>query len=186
MRIFYSGAHEEIRMDLDRYRRWGYLEAQLDSLGRLKPERVPELDPASEEGRRWYSGSIGFEFMHLRDPARRRWIQEHVETSFPPPDPAPILELLFRSDTFEKFLQRRYLGTKRYSLEGGDALLPLLAAAFEVASGRGATDIVLGMSHRGRLNVMVNIVGKSPGELLAKFEDVDPSSMLGGGDVKYH
>ena len=173
-------------MDLDAYRRWGYLEATLDSLGRLKPERVPELDPPSEEGRRWYSGSIGFEFMHLRDPARRRWIQDHAEASVPPPDPAPILELLFRSDTFEKFLQRRYLGTKRYSLEGGDALLPLLAAAFEVASGRGATDIVLGMSHRGRLNVMVNIVGKSPGELLAKFEDVDPSSMLGGGDVKYH
>jgi len=173
-------------MDLDAYRRWGYLEAQLDSLGRLQPERVPELAPSFEDGRRWYCGSIGFEFMHLRNPVRRRWFQEHVEAPSPPPDPAPILELLLRSDTFEKFLQRRYLGTKRYSLEGGDALLPLLAAAFEVASGRGATDIVLGMSHRGRLNVMVNMVGKSPGELLAKFEDVDPSSMLGGGDVKYH
>jgi len=173
-------------VDLDAYRRFGYLAARLDSLGRLNARAVPELEPPSEEGRRWYCGSIGVEFMHLRDPRRRRFIQERIEAPRPRPDPAPILELLVRCDTFEKFLQRRYLGTKRYSLEGGDALLPALAGALDVAAGRGATDVILGMSHRGRLNVMVHVVGKSPEEIVAHFEDVDPSSMLGCGDVKYH
>jgi 2-oxoglutarate dehydrogenase E1 component len=173
-------------VDLDAYRRWGYLAAGLDSLGRLKAVPVPELEPPSAEGRRWYCGSIGIEFMHLRDPQRRRFIQERMEADPPRLDPAPILDLLVRCDTLERFLQRRYIGTKRYSLEGGDALLPALAAALDVATGRGATDVILGMSHRGRLNVMVNIVGKSPEEVLARFEDVDPDSMLGCGDVKYH
>ncbi|HVR85381.1 MAG TPA: 2-oxoglutarate dehydrogenase E1 component [Planctomycetota bacterium] len=173
-------------MDLDAYRRWGYLAAGLDSLGRLGAVPVPELEPPSPEGRRWYCGSIGTEFMHLRDPQRRRFIQERLEADPPRLDPAPILDLLVRCDTLEKFLQRRYIGTKRYSLEGSDAVLPILAAALDVAAGRGATEVVLGMSHRGRLNVMVNIVGKSAEEILTRFEDVDPNSMLGGGDVKYH
>ncbi|MBV8879604.1 MAG: hypothetical protein JO332_06570, partial [Planctomycetaceae bacterium] len=173
-------------MDLDPYRRWGYLQARLDPLGRLQPVAVPELDAPSEEGRRYYCGSLGIEFMHLTDPRRRRWIQERVETTPAPVDAGPVLEALVRSDAFEKFLQRRYLGTKRYSIEGADALLPLLSAALDVASGRGATEAILGMSHRGRLNVMVHIVGRPAEEILAKFEDFDPNSMLGGGDVKYH
>jgi hypothetical protein len=90
-------------VDLDAYRRWGYLEARLDSLGRLKTRAAPELEPPSEEARRWYCGSIGIEFMHLQDARRRRFLQERIERPLPHPDPAPILDLLVRCDTSRNF-----------------------------------------------------------------------------------
>ncbi|MGA8870780.1 MAG: 2-oxoglutarate dehydrogenase E1 component, partial [Candidatus Acidiferrales bacterium] len=102
------------------------------------------------------------------------------------PDRARIIELLIRAEIFEHVLQTRYLGTKRYSLEGEAALLPLLDAILNAASEQGAEKAMVAMSHRGRLNVMVNIVGRPAAELFARFEDVDPRSTLGGGDVKYH
>src|SRR5262249_17611709 len=83
-------------------------------------------------------------------------------------------------------LQTRYLGTKRYSLEGATALIPLLDAVLEGAAAQGCQQVVLGMSHRGRLNVLAHIVGKPPAEIFTGFEDVDPRSGLGAGDVKYH
>jgi len=94
--------------------------------------------------------------------------------------------LLVRAEIFEHVLQTRYLGTKRYSLEGEAALLPLLDSILSTASDMGAEKAMIAMSHRGRLNVMVNIVGRPAAELFARFEDVDPRSTLGGGDVKYH
>ena len=171
------------------FRRWGYLQANLDPLGDLEGTAMPELDvsgPDAEAARRVYCGSIGAEFMHIADREKRQWVQDQMESEAAEPDRARILELLIRAEIFEHVLQTRYLGTKRYSLEGEAALLPLLDAILNAASEQGAEKAMVAMSHRGRLNVMVNIVGRPAAELFARFEDVDPRSVLGGGDVKYH
>ncbi len=171
------------------FRRWGYLQANLDPLGDFAPVAMPELDvsgPDAEAGRRIYCGSIGAEFMHITDRERRQWVQDQMESEAAEPDRGRILELLVRAEIFEHVLQTRYLGTKRYSLEGESALLPLLDAILNAASDMGAEKAMVAMSHRGRLSVMVNIVGRPAAELFARFEDVDPRSVLGGGDVKYH
>ena len=91
-----------------------------------------------------------------------------------------------RADVFEQTIHSRYIGTKRYSLEGNTALIPLLDEILNAASDNGAEQAVLAMSHRGRLNVIINIVRRPAAEIFAGFEDVDPRSVLGGGDVKYH
>lgn len=173
----------------DAFRRWGYLQASLDPLGDFDPVAMPELEvtgPEAEAARRFYCGSIGVEFMHIPDRERRLWIQERMESEAPEPDKARILELLVRAEIFEQTIQSRYLGTKRFSLEGEAALLPLLDAILSAAAEQGAEKAMLAMSHRGRLNVMVHTVGRSAAEVFARFEDVDPRSILGGGDVKYH
>jgi 2-oxoglutarate dehydrogenase E1 component len=171
------------------FRRWGYLQANLDPLGDLEPAPMPELDvtgPEADAARRVYCGSIGAEFMHIPDRERRLWVQERMESEGPEPDRARILDLLIRADIFEQVLQTRYLGTKRYSLEGESALIPLLDSILSAAAEQGAEKAMLAMSHRGRLNVMVHIVGRASADVFARFEDVDPRSILGGGDVKYH
>jgi len=180
---------EERDRVFDAFRRWGYLQADLDPLGFFRPQRHPELErtgEAADLARRYYCGSIGAEFMHLPDPERRRWIEERIETEPAVPDRARILERLMRAELFEQVLQTRYPGTKRFSLEGMAALIPLLDEILEGASGLGGVAAVLAMSHRGRLNVMVHIVGKPAADIFAGFEDVDPRSVLGAGDVKYH
>ena len=108
-----------------------------------------------------YCSSIGAEFMHIPDHERREWIQERMESRRPQPDQARILDLLIRGEVFEQVLQTRYLGTKRYSLEGEAALLPLLDAILCAAAEQGAEKAMMAMSHRGRLNVMVQIVGRA-------------------------
>ncbi|HKS82883.1 MAG TPA: 2-oxoglutarate dehydrogenase E1 component [Candidatus Acidoferrales bacterium] len=184
-----EGAKEAQERVWDAFRRWGYLQANLDPLGDLKPVEMPELDvngPGAAEARECYCGSIGAEFMHIPDREQRLWVQERMESQAPEPDRRKILELLVRAEIFEHVLQTRYLGTKRYSLEGEAALLPLLDAILNAAAEEGAAQAVLAMSHRGRLNVMVHTVGRGAAEIFARFEDVDPRSILGGGDVKYH
>ena len=174
---------------LDRYRRWGFLQADLDPLGFLQPLSVPELDTDGEagtEGRRWYCGTVGAEFMHIPDPFRREWIQRRIERPPTSCDSAQILDRLISAQTFEQVLQRRYPGTKRYSLEGLLALIPLLDEILHVSAQQGIVETVIGMSHRGRLNVMAHVIGTPPADIFAEFEDVDPRSVLGGGDVKYH
>jgi 2-oxoglutarate dehydrogenase E1 component len=171
------------------FRRWGYLQANLDPFGDLEPVAMAELDatgPEADAARRVYCGSIGAEFMHIPDRERRLWVQERMESEAPEPDRTRILELLTHAEIFEQVLQTRYLGTKRYSLEGEVSLLPLLDAILNAASEQGAKKAMLAMSHRGRLNVMVHIVGRPASEVFARFEDVDPRSTLGSGDVKYH
>ncbi len=175
---------------MDAFRRWGYLQANLDPLGHFQPLPHPELDISGETAdaaRRIYSGSIGVEFMHIADPERRQWIQERMESERQEPvDRARILDELVRADVFEQTIHSRYIGTKRYSLEGNTALIPLLDEILNSGSGYGAEQAVLAMSHRGRLNVILNIVQRPAAEIFAGFEDVDPRSVLGGGDVKYH
>ncbi|MFZ3216379.1 MAG: 2-oxoglutarate dehydrogenase E1 component [Candidatus Acidiferrales bacterium] len=173
----------------DSFRRWGYLQANLDPLGDMEPVAMPELEasgPEAEAARRAYCGTIGAEFMYIPEREKREWIQARMEAEAPEEDRGRILEWLVRAEIFEQVLQTRYLGTKRYSLEGESALLPLLDAILNASSEKGAVQAVLAMSHRGRLNVMVHIVGRGAAEVFARFEDVDPRSVLGGGDVKYH
>ena len=171
------------------FRRWGYLEADLDPLGFLTPERRPELqfeNETAEEARQIYCGTIGAEFMHIADPERRRWIQKRLEGPQRAVDQNAVLDQLIRADLFEQVLQHRYLGSKRFSLEGVTALIPLVNEMLESAGERGAAELVMGMSHRGRLNVIVQVARRPPEEVFAGFEDVDPRSVLGSGDVKYH
>ena len=181
-----SAEHERV---FEGYRRWGYLAANLDPLGFLKPVEHPELiqdGPDAAAARKFYCGTIGAEFVHIGDPNRRHWIAERLEADPPQPDRAYILERLIRAELFERVLQARYLGNKRFSLEGVTALIPLLDHVLEAAAGAGGEQVVLGMSHRGRLNVMAHIAGQRAADIFAGFEDVDPRSVLGSGDVKYH
>ena len=97
-----------------------------------------------------------------------------------------MLTQLIKADLFEQVIQSRYLGTKRFSLEGLTVLIPFLDRILEVSAERGITTAILAMSHRGRLNVMTNTIGRSASDIFAKFEDVNPKSTMGGGDVKYH
>jgi len=174
---------------IEGYRRWGYSAANLDPLGFLTPVMHPELvvtGDAAERARKFYCGTIGAEFFHIDDTERRRWIAERLECDPPKPDRGFILERLIRAELFEQVLQARYLGSKRFSLEGVTALIPLLDSVLSAAAGAGAEQVVLGMSHRGRLNVMAHIAGQRAADIFAGFEDVDPRSVLGSGDVKYH
>src|SRR5271166_6345615 len=174
----------------DAFRRWGYYQATLDPIGLFEPLNHPDLagltGPVAEEARAFYCGTIGAEFMHLPEPERRAWIAERIETSAPKPDQQKILERLIRADLFEQVLQARYLGAKRFSLEGVTALIPLLDSMLEVIGEHGAVECVMAMSHRGRLNVMTHAACKPAHEVVSGFEDVDPRSVLGAGDVKYH
>jgi 2-oxoglutarate dehydrogenase E1 component len=174
---------------LDAFRRWGYLEAALDPLGFLRPRPHPGLPgdgDAARQAREWYCGSIGVEFMHIPDPERRRWVQERMEGPRPEIDGPAVLDRLLRAETFEEVLHGRYPGSKRFSMEGVTALIPLLDEVLETGAALGLREALIGMSHRGRLNVMVHIVGRTARDVYAGFEDPDPKSVLGSGDVKYH
>src|ERR1700723_2219496 len=175
------------------FRQFGYLEAELNPLGLLPPQPHPELrfdndndSEAAREARRIYCGSVGVEFMHIADSERRRWIQERMETEPAEVDRKRALDLLMRADLFEQTLQQRYLGNKRFSLEGNTSLLPAVDEILDVAGEHGALELVMGMSHRGRLNVIIHVARRPPEQVFAEFEDVDPRSVLGSGDVKYH
>ena len=184
-----SVSSEERERIFDAFRRWGYLEADLDPLKLFKPLKYPDLEltgAVADEARGVYCGTVGAEFMHLREPERRKWIAERLEQPAVAVDQNKILERLVRADLFEQVLQARYLGTKRFSLEGVTALIPLLDSILDTAGNSGAVDSIIAMSHRGRLNVMVHAACKPPHEVVSGFEDVDPRSVLGAGDVKYH
>ena len=184
-----NGSNPERERVFAAYRQWGYLEGDLDPLGFLKPRETPELERDGEyarEARAIYSSTIGVEINHIYAPERRQWIYERMESEPPQEDQARILDLLTRADIFEQVMQQRYLGSKRFSLEGTTALIPLIDEVLDCAVQKGAVELVMGMSHRGRLNVIAHVAQRPPVEIFAGFEDVDPRSVLGSGDVKYH
>ncbi|HET9183408.1 MAG TPA: 2-oxoglutarate dehydrogenase E1 component [Candidatus Angelobacter sp.] len=172
------------------FRRWGYMDANLHPFGGPVGGGYPEIrisGEGAEEARRIYCGTMGADFMHLPQPERREWIQQQMERPQPQKiDRRWLAERLLQADLFEQILQTRYLGTKRYSGEGATALIPFLDTVLEAAACHGATHALMAMSHRGRLTVMSLIVGIPAEFVFAGFEDVDPRSVLGGGDVKYH
>ncbi|HKH98625.1 MAG TPA: 2-oxoglutarate dehydrogenase E1 component [Candidatus Sulfotelmatobacter sp.] len=187
-----NGSNPERERVFSAYRQWGYLEGDLDPLGFLRPRPTPELEKDGEyarEARAIYSSTIGVEINHIYAPERRRWIYERMESgAYEVTEEAQqhILDLLIRADIFEQVMQQRYLGSKRFSLEGTTALIPLVDEVLDTASRLGAIELVMGMSHRGRLNIIAHVAQRDPAEIFAGFEDVDPRSVLGSGDVKYH
>jgi 2-oxoglutarate dehydrogenase E1 component len=141
-----------------------------------------------------YTGAIGAEFMHITDAEQRRWMYERLENAGgdfgrSDDDKRRILERLTAAEGLERYLHTKYVGQKRFSLEGGDALIPLLDNLIRRAGGDGVKDIVLGMAHRGRLNVLINTLGKSPRKLFDEFEgkfEHAADDRAHTGDVKYH
>ncbi|MEV4254057.1 multifunctional oxoglutarate decarboxylase/oxoglutarate dehydrogenase thiamine pyrophosphate-binding subunit/dihydrolipoyllysine-residue succinyltransferase subunit, partial [Spirillospora sp. NPDC049652] len=137
-----------------------------------------------------YCRTIGIEYMHIQDPEERAWIQERVEVPHDKPNREEQLHILRRlnsAEAFETFLQTKYVGQKRFSLEGGESLIPLLDSVISAAATERLDEVVVGMAHRGRLNVLANIIGKSYGQIFGEFEgNLDPRSAQGSGDVKYH
>jgi len=142
--------------------------------------------------RETYCRSVGVEYMHLQDPAERQWLQERMEQSRNRPalssnEKIRILQKLYQASLFEQFLHKKYLGQTRFSLEGAEALIPMLDTLLTQVAEHGCREIILGMAHRGRLNVQVNVLGKSYGEVFCEFEsNYDPDTIFGAGDVKYH
>ena len=199
---------------IDAYRSLGLHAAELDPLNRHARPVIAELDPAHygfgqadmdsvfDVGgrmtlreiiallRKTYCGSIGAEFMYLGNMAQKRWIRERLESlqgqaGYAAAQRRRILERLTAAETLERYLHTKFTGQKRFSLEGGETLIPLLDHLLQRCGAQGVQEAVIGMAHRGRLNVLVNILGKSPQMLFAEFDGIH-AEHLPSGDVKYH
>ena len=137
-----------------------------------------------------YSRTIGVEYMHIQEPDEKAWIQRQVEgvhVDATADEKLEILASLNAAEAFERFLHTKYLGQKRFSLEGAETLVPMLQFLLDEAADAGMEEVAMGMSHRGRLNVLANVVGKSYGQIFREFEgELDPNVPQGSGDVKYH
>jgi 2-oxoglutarate dehydrogenase E1 component len=137
-----------------------------------------------------YCRRIGVEYMHIQEPDQKRWIQEHVEgvkSALTVEEQLHILDRLNAAEAFERFLNTKYTGHKRFGLEGAESAIPMIDEILDQAAQAGCAEAVLGMAHRGRLNVLANIVGKSFRQIFKEFEgDIDPETIQGSGDVKYH
>jgi len=137
-----------------------------------------------------YCRTVGTEYMHIQDPEERRWLQDRIEVSHPRAEHDEQIRILSRlnvAEAFEMFLQTKFVGQRRFSLEGAESLIPLVDAVLTEAAREHLDEAVIGMAHRGRLNVLANIVGKSYAQIFKEFEgNLDPSSAQGSGDVKYH
>lgn len=183
--------HSELRMES-----YGFTAADLDKplfLDGVLGLDNPTLRQVMEKVKETYCGTVGIEFMHIQHPDQKSWIQERVEGTLSSarvdtPDKLEILKNLVAADSFERFLHVKYPGAKRFGLEGGESLIPSLNALVERASAQGVEKIVFGMAHRGRLSVLANILKKPFHMIFARFQagDVDPASVQGSGDVKYH
>ena len=140
--------------------------------------------------RQAYTLKVGYEYHHIMDADERSWLRERIEAGQPKysqPEQKYILQKLNSAEAFENFLQTKYVGQKRFSLEGAETLIPMMDAAIDRAAGANLDEVVIGMPHRGRLNVLANIVGKPYSKIFTEFEgNIDPASAGGSGDVKYH
>ncbi|HEX3481736.1 MAG TPA: 2-oxoglutarate dehydrogenase E1 component [Kofleriaceae bacterium] len=172
---------------------WGFAPRDLDRL--IEPTGVHGLPRATlgeivARIQRVYADTVGLEFMHITSPARRSWLAEQMETQLRAPLPAEtrirMLALLINAEQFERFCHTKYPGTKRFSLEGGEGVIPVLDAILTHTARLGAIEAVLGLSHRGRLTTLEQILRRPGRDLFAQFEDVEPEKAMGGGDVKYH
>jgi len=172
---------------------YGLTEADMDSVfntgSLVGPEQMP-LREILRAVRETYCGSIGIEYMYISDVAQKRWLQSRFESvrstaNLSPDQKRHTLERLTAAETLEKYLHTRYVGQKRFSLEGGDSLIPLLDNLLQRSGEQGIQETVIGMAHRGRLNVLVNTMGKMPKDLFSEFEGKHTEN-LPAGDVKYH
>src|SRR3712207_3048881 len=160
------------------------------NVGGFAGQRVMKLRDILGVLRDSYCRTVGLEYMHIQDPEQRKWLQERVERRAEKPDSEEqkhVLARLNAAEAFENFLQTKYVGQKRFSLEGGESVIPLLDAVLDESARAGLDEVVIGMPHRGRLNVLANIVGKSYGQIFREFEgNIDTRTVQGSGDVKYH
>lgn len=171
----------------------GFTDADMDGVfntGTLVGPEQATLRDIVKALKETYCGNIGLEYMYITDTRQKRWIQQrfegvHSRPSFSPDYKVHLLYQLTAAETLEKYLHTRFVGQKRFSLEGGDALIPMLDSLLQRAGGAGVQEMVIGMAHRGRLNVLVNTLGKMPKELFMEFEGKKFSD-LPAGDVKYH
>jgi 2-oxoglutarate dehydrogenase E1 component len=178
-------------LDMEYY---GFTEADLDrrfSADTIRGPGVLPLRRIIERLRTTYCRSIGVQFMHMDDLSVRQWLLDRMEGSenritLKRQEQLRILRRLTSAVIFEEFIQKRFIGSKRFSLEGAESLIPLLDLTIEKAGDQGIKEIVLGMAHRGRLNVLANIMHKSAQDIFREFADMDPKLHLGRGDVKYH
>lgn len=175
---------------------YGFVDAELDltfpvaSLGDPGQTSLP-LRTIIERLRATYTGSIGVQYMHIDELAERAWLQERLERTrnrieLSREQQIRVLSRLTDAVTFEQFVQKKFVGAKSFSLEGSESLIPLLDMAIDKAGGQGIRDIVLAMPHRGRLNVLANILRKHPRRIFREFQDKDAERFIGRGDVKYH
>jgi len=153
------------------------------------PDSLP-LHEIIDRIRKIYTGSIGAEYMHIASTRKKRWIQQRLEENIDPTVQSKqkkiqLLEHLTAAEGLERYLNSRYVGQKRFSLEGGESMIPLLDELLQHSGRQGVKEIVLGMAHRGRLNVLINTMGKAPDELFREFEGKKEMN-YGSGDVKYH
>ncbi len=164
------------------------LDRQFETLS-LLPKKTAALREILARLRDTYCRCMGVEYMYINDIERKTWLQRAVEREeerFSLEQKTKILSDLVRAEGIEHFLHKRYVGHKRFSIEGAEVVIPMLRELLDQAAAFGATDVVLGMAHRGRLNVLTNIVGKPYEAVFAEFDDVDPKTIQGSGDVKYH
>ncbi len=177
---------------IDLYRRWGHLSATLDPLGFMKPIIHPHIEAIDKDSllvknlESVYSANIGAEFMQMSMPDRCDWISARMESAPEEFDERAVLKRILSVETFEKFLHTKYVGAKRFSLEGLAVVVPLIDSILDQAGEEGVETVMIGMAHRGRLNILHHIADTLAEYIVAKFEDVDPRSALGGDDVKYH
>ncbi|MGE5504071.1 MAG: 2-oxoglutarate dehydrogenase E1 component [Actinomycetota bacterium] len=188
-------SHCEPHPELD-YRTYGFTEADLDReifidnvLG-LETARLRDIIATVQET---YCGSIGVEFMHIQDPDQKAWIQKRIEsihnrTDFTERGKRAILERLTAAEGFERFLQLKYTGTKRFGLEGGETVIPAMEQILKRGSQLGIQEVIIGMAHRGRLNILANFMTKPFQAIFSEFQGnpANPSDVQGSGDVKYH
>jgi 2-oxoglutarate dehydrogenase E1 component len=156
----------------------------------LAGRREATLEEVLSILREAYCRTIGIEYGHIMDPEQKRWIQERVEGVSPVTSKEQqmrVLDALTEAEVFERFLHTRYVGQKRFGLEGGESTIVALRTVLDVAADQGTKEAVIAMAHRGRLNVLANVVGKSYSDIFSEFEgNLDPESVQGSGDVKYH
>jgi 2-oxoglutarate dehydrogenase E1 component len=177
------------------YHSYGFAEADLDReifINNLLGRERATLREIIAILRETYCGRIGVEYMHIQDPTEKAWIQEKFEKRQRPvlsaEERKEILRSLTQAETFERFLDRRYTGTKRFGIEGAESLMPALEAILHRGSELGTREYVIGMPHRGRLNVLANFVGKPFAAIFSEFQgnSTNPEHVHGSGDVKYH
>jgi 2-oxoglutarate dehydrogenase E1 component len=173
----------------------GLSESDLDSTfhtGRLAGPKHATLREILARCEATYCSTLGSEFMYIRDERRRRWLEHRIEesggrTALDRPTALRVLDKLASAEKFESFIHTKFLGAKRFSVEGGESVIPFLDVLIDTAGKLGVTAATIGMAHRGRLNVLANILGKAHGDIFEEFEDKgDRPDHLGSGDVKYH
>ena len=186
--------HRAPHPELD-YRSYGFTEADLDRtfyLDRVLGRTQATLREILDILRRTYAGKVGIEFLHIQDPSQKAWIQEKVEGGggvfdAPAEEKRELLEQLTIAEGFEQFLHVKFPGTKRFGLDGGESTVPALEAIIATSVELGVEEIVLGMPHRGRLNVLANVLGKPYTAIFSEFQGQPAiDEVLGSGDVKYH